>query len=138
MPLPSLTKDAVGGEEPHSPVPGALTRGNLQTLTAAERRERAHRRGRSTPSPEPDTQAYRSERSWVTPPPIPAHERAYARLLPATLPDWPDIIVPNLESGLPGSAPECDLTNPADDNAAVTKFPRSGRRDDGDDPWRRL
>ncbi|KAK4034043.1 hypothetical protein C8A01DRAFT_39472 [Parachaetomium inaequale] len=64
MPQTSMAKNAAG----EGANPGELTRDNLQQFTAAERRERAHRRGRSTPSPEPDFHTYQSEDSYVSPP----------------------------------------------------------------------
>src|SRR5690349_4170767 len=74
---PSSAKDAAAQ--------GALTRDNLQQFTAAERRERAHQRGRSTPSPEPDFHSYRHEDFWVPPPGIPADVRARADEMVAEL-----------------------------------------------------
>ena len=41
-----------------------LTRDNLDEFTAADRRERAHQRGQSTPSPEPDFHEYREESTF--------------------------------------------------------------------------
>ncbi|KAL2017281.1 hypothetical protein VTK56DRAFT_2350 [Thermocarpiscus australiensis] len=117
--------------------PNLLTRGNLEQFTAAERRDRAHRKGQSTPSPEPDLHEYESEVSYRIPAEVMARYKQQPRQLhPSLMVPLPFNVGPSSLQRPPNKSVEMELPRSDRNSAghAVGLDPGAGKSHAPDDP----